>query len=169
MRSRIFGLKRSTLLRVSLAVNLILAGGLILYSILVVKNYFLWFFIFCGFAGLHSLAKAFLFKLDSACYFGFLLLFLGIVGVISYLIPLPYKSLLLLISSGVASIVTFIFTKQKFQFYFGVLQVVSGSLGFIFCMGIVNLAVFLSIYSIFLFIFFFTCAILIYRYFKKVR
>lgn len=167
MRGRVFGIKKTTILTTSFFCNLTVCIFFILFSIFFWKNYFLWFFIFCFFAGLHSIVKSMLFRLDSACYLGFLLCFLGIVGFVAYFINLPFKYFYFMLGAGMASLVTSIFTKQKFHIFLGVLLIVSGLLSFLYCINVLNLAVFLSIYLLFLFIFVLLCVILYARYIRK--
>ena len=154
-------------MRISFFINLVFCLFLIFFSIFYWKNYFLWFFVFCFFAGIQTLMKAFLFKMDSATYIGFELFFLGISGFLCYFFALDFKPLILLFASGVASLFTFFFTKQQFHLFGGTLMLVSGLVGYLYAFKILNLAIFLTIYLIFLFIFFLICAILLIRYFKK--
>ncbi len=167
MRGRVFGIKKSTIMRASFLICLALCIFLVLFSIFYWKNYFLWFFIFCFFAGLQTIVKSMLFRLDSACYLGFLLIFLGVAGFCSYWFGLSYKYFFLMSAAGLASECTFIFTKQKFHFFGGILLAVSAGVSYLYCLKIINLAIFLTIYLIFLFIFFLVCAILIFRYITK--
>lgn len=167
MNGRILGVKKSTVMRISFFINLVLCLFLIFFSIFFWKNYFLWFFVFCFFAGAQTLMKAFLFRMDSATYIGFELLLLGISGFLSYFFAFPFKPLILLFASGLASLLTFLFTKQQFHVFGGVLMSVSGLVGFLYAIKILNLAIFLAIFLIFLFIFSLTCVILIIRYLRN--
>ena len=167
MQGRIFGIKKSTWLKISGGINLSLLVFFILFSIFFIKNYYLWFFFLCIFTGLHSLIKSFLFKLDSACYFGFLLFLIGVAGFFAYYFNLDFKYFYFLSAVGVASILTFFFTHQKFQFFFGLLMVISSVLAFMYSNEVLNLAIFLAIYLSFLFIFCLFCVILIIKYFKN--
>lgn len=139
----------------------------IFFSIYYIKNYYLWFFIFSFFVGLVALTKSLLFKSDSACYLGFALTLLGTAGFCAYFFNLDYKYFYILSAFGGASIFTFFFTHQKFQFFIGILFVVSAATAFLYSNKIINLAIFLAIYLSFLFIFSFVCAILLLRYLKS--
>lgn len=167
MRGRVFGIKKTTILTASFFVNLSLCLFLILFSIFFWQNYFLWFFIFCFFAGLHAIIKSMLFRLDSACYLGFLLCFLGVAGFTVYFLDLPFKYFYFMMAAALASFVSFLFTKQKFHIFLGILLFASGLLSFLYCINVLNLAVFLSIYLLFLFIFVLVCVILYLRYIRK--
>lgn len=139
----------------------------ILFSIFYIKNYYLWFFIFSFFVGAIELTKSWLFKSDSACYLGWVLFLLGLAGFFAYFFNLDYKYFYILSAFGGASLLTFFFTHQKFQFFIGVLLVVSAILAFLYSNKIINLAIFLAIYLSFLFIFSFVCVILISRHLKS--
>lgn len=167
VRGRVFGVKKSTILLVSCLCNLLFCLTFVLLSIFLWQNYFLWFFIFCFFAGLHSLIKSLLFRLDSACYFGFLLIGVGVAGILSYSFSWPFKFFYFMLGSGAASLLTYLFTKQKFHIFLGILLLASGVISYLFCIKVLNLALFLTIFLIFLFIFASVCAILFVRYYKK--
>jgi len=76
MKGRVLSIKKTTILRLSFIVNFLL---FLLLSFLSIyngqKDYF--FFIFCVLLGGHLLIKSVLFKLDSSCFFGCVLFFLG--------------------------------------------------------------------------------------------
>lgn len=146
---------------------MVLCVFFILFSIFYIKNYYLWFFVFTFFVGIIMLTKSVLFKVDSACYFGFVLLLLGVSGFCAYFFDLNYKYFYILSAFGAASLLTFFFTHQKFQFFAGVLLTVSATVGFLYSNKIINLAIFLAIYLSFLFIFSFICVILLLRYLKS--
>lgn len=167
MRGRIFGVKKTSILIFSLIFNVALTVTLIFLSIFLWKNPFLWYFLFCICAGMHSLTKAALFKLDSAAYLGFLLLFIGVAGTVIYALNLEFKYFFLMTAAGLASLVTYILTGQKFHIYLSILLVSSAALSYLYCLEILNLAVFLTIYLLFLFIFSIVCAILLMQYLKK--
>lgn len=139
---------------------------LIFFSIFYIKNYYLWFFIFSFFVGTVVLTKSVLFKIDSACYLGFVLTLLGMAGFCTYFFDLNYKYFYILSAFGVASVLTFFFTHQKFQLFVGILFLGSAICAFLYSNKIINLAIFLAIYLSFLFIFSFICAILLLRYLK---
>lgn len=167
MRSRVLGIKKSVILRIATIICLVLCVFFIFFSIFHIKNYDLWFFVFCFFMGVIMDVKSVLFRTDSACYLGLLLTMVGISGFLCYYFNVDYKYFYILSAVALASIFTFFFTKQKFQFFTGVLFAASGGIAFLYSNKIINLAIFLAIYLSFLFIFFFVCAILLIRYFKK--
>lgn len=167
MRGRIFGIKKSTILKISGWANLSLIIFFVLFSIFVLKNDFLWFFFFSFFVGVHLLTKSALFGLDSACFLGFLLLFVGVAGFCSYYFDLPFKYFYFLSSLGLASIFTFFFFGQRYQLFSGLLVCTISLLSYLYCLKILNLALFLVTSLSFFFIFSALCAILIAGYFKK--
>ena len=167
MQGRILGVKKSTILQSCFWVNCALWLFFTLFSIFFWKNYYLWFFIFCFFTGLQQLAKSVLFKLDSACYFGFLLSLTGGIGFVCYFVSLQYKFFYFLAAISLASVFTCLFTKQTLHLFFAVIVFVSGALGFLYCLDVLNLAVFLGIYLTFLFIFAVVCVILYARYIHR--
>lgn len=140
---------------------------LIFFSIFYIKNYYLWFFIFSFFVGIVMLTKSALFKIDSACYFGFALTLLGIAGFCAYFLELNFKYFYILSAFGAASVLTFFFMRQKFQLFVGILFLASAICAFLYSNKIINLAIFLAIYLSFLFIFSFICVILLLRYLKS--
>lgn len=117
--------------------------------------------------GLISLAKGRLFKTDSALYLGFSLANLGIAGFCAYFFALNYKYFYIFAAFGAASLETFLFSHQKFQFFVGILLSTTAVVAFLYSNKIINLAIFLAIYLSFLFIFSFVCVILSIRYFKS--
>ena len=84
MRARVLKIKKSTWLNISLAVNVLLLVTVSVLFCLFLENYNLWFFIFCFFVGLHLINKSLLFKFDSSCYFGVLLLLIGGLYILSF-------------------------------------------------------------------------------------
>ena len=163
MQGRIFGVKKSTLLKISGWVNLGLIIFFVIFSLIYIKNEFLWFFFFCFFVGVHSLFKSALFRLDSSCYLGFLLILTGISGFFCYFFDLEFKFLYFLSALGITSISTFLFTHQKYQLFIGLIIVIETSLAFLFCFNILNLTIFLVTSLSFLFIFLTVCAIIFAR------
>ena len=118
MRARVFSIKKSTLLSLSLAVNTIFFFFFFVLSVLFLKNYNLWFFIFCFFIGLHLINKSLLFKFDSSCYFGVLLLFIGLLYFLAFFFNIMYiYSVFVASSFSIASFSTYVFFKQSFQLF----------------------------------------------------
>ncbi len=166
MSGRVFGIKKSTILQISLLLNIFLGSGLILFSLLYLKNPNLWFFIFCIFAAVQSIVKSMLFRLDSACYLGFLLLLIGVSGFLVFFFDISSKYFYLMLAAALASFATFLFTKQKYQLMLGILVAGVATISFLYVQKILNLALFISILLIFLFIFFALCVILFLKYKK---
>ncbi len=169
MQGRIFGIKKSTILKISGWINLGLTIFFVVFSLIYIKNEFLWFFFFCFFVGAHCLLKSLLFKLDSSCYLGFLLVLIGIAGFFCYFFDLNFKYLYFLSALGVASILTFLFTHQKYQLFVGALITVETALAFLFCFNILNLTIFLATSLSFFFIFLIICVIILARFKNKCK
>ena len=118
MQGRILGIKKSTILWCSFIfawLNIIVFS---LLTILLYQNYFMWFFILCLFLGIHILIKSILFHLDSSFYFGLVLLFISIVGIVT--IYTKYHLLdesLYLYAFALASLFTSIKYSQKYQVF----------------------------------------------------
>lgn len=116
MRGRIFGIKKTTILAISFYLAIVLIITATLLTTLLYKNYFVWFFFFCLFAGGHLLVKALLFRIDSSCYFGFLLFFVGLVGVLVQFLGLfELQSVYFILAFALASFATYCFFRQRFQ------------------------------------------------------
>lgn len=167
MQGRVFGLKKSTILKISGWINLVCIAFFIIFSLLYMKNYYLWFFFFCFFVGLHCLIKSALFKLDSSCYLGFLLILIGISGFFCYFYDLKNKYLYFLLAFGVASIFTFFFTHQKYQFFIGTFITTETLLALLFYINVFNLTIFIVTSLSFFFIFFLVCVIILARLKKQ--
>ncbi len=122
MRGRILNIKKSSILRCSFLLTWLLIIGEILLSTLLLKNNYLWFYGLCLFLGLHLLLKSTLFHLDSCCYFGFLLFFIGISGILANFTPLGHIFLTLItFAFGLASILTYLFFDQQFHFFIAII------------------------------------------------
>lgn len=167
MKGRVFGIKKSIILRTSTIICSVACLFFILFSIFYIKNYNLWFFIFSFFVGVVELTKSWLFRSDSACYLGLTLTLLGVAGFCAHFFELDFKYFYFMSAFGASSLLTFLFTHQKFQFFTGILLSASAAIAFLYSNKIINLAIFLAIYLSFLFIFSFVCAILLLRYFKS--
>lgn len=118
MRGRILNIKKSTWLMISLLLNLFIFGGLSLYSILAFRYFDNVFFIFCITTGAHQIIKSALFKFDSSCYFGVLLLLIGgFYFVVNYFQIEWLYSVFVLFSFAFASFTVAIFYRQPFQIF----------------------------------------------------
>lgn len=116
MDGRLFGIKRSLILRAVFAITTTTFFLLLTLNITVFKIPLLWFWHFCGCTGIYQLAKAVLFKLDSSLYLGFLLLFGCIAGHLYVLLSLTkYAVVLIMLSFIVTSVCCAIFLKQPFH------------------------------------------------------
>ena len=122
MRGRVVGIKKTSILRCSFLLTWLLIIVQTFLSIFLIKNNYLWFYGLCLFLGIHLLLKSALFSLDSSCYFGFLLLFLGMAGILSIFTPLGHIfAALILFAFGLASQSTYLIFKQEFQFFIAII------------------------------------------------
>lgn len=116
MRGRILSIKKTTILRLSFILNLLLFLTASVLTIFFYKIENFWFFAFCFFMGMFLITKSFLFKLDSACYFGAILLLIGFFyPFCQYFGILHFQSLFVLLSFAFASFATGVLFHQPFQ------------------------------------------------------
>lgn len=146
MKGRLFTIKKTTLLRLSFIINILLFITSSLIDFLVIKNYNLWFFVFCIFIGLHLLIRSFLFKFDSSCYFGFLLLFVGGFYLYCLLLKLvEFYPVFLIISFSLASYFTAFIYKQNFQYYLS-FSLIFVALGLVlYLINLISILIFVAI------------------------
>ncbi len=146
MKGRIFTIKKTTILKLSFIFNVLLFITSSLISFLVIKNYNLCFFMFCIFIGLHLLIRSFLFRFDSSCYFGFLLLFIGGFYLYCLLLNLQeFYSVFLLMSFSLASYLTAFFYQQNFQYYLSFSLIFVSIDLFLYLLNIISILIFLAI------------------------
>ena len=145
MRGRIFTIKKTTILRLSFIINLLLFVASSVISFFVIKNYNLWFFMFCLFIGLHLIIRSFLFKFDSSCYFGFLLLFVGIFYLYCLLLNLAMYPLFILLSFSIASYLTAFFYKQSFHYFLSISLILVDIGLLLYMINIITIWIFLAI------------------------
>lgn len=116
MNGRVFGLKKTWLLRGFAVLCLLVFMGFVCFCVLYLKIPNLWFYSFCLCVGAYELAKGVMFKFDSAFYFGILLLNIGISGFNFYLLDLrSYAVFFIALAFILASISTFLVYHQKFH------------------------------------------------------
>lgn len=118
MRSYFLSIKKSNWLLISILLNsfLFIVGSVIAF--VVFNNFNAWFFIFCINVGCHLIFKSCLFKFDSGCYFGTILLLIGVFYFYCSIINILYMYIVfVLLSFCVASFVTFYFYKQPFHLF----------------------------------------------------
>ncbi len=122
MRGRIAGIKKTDILRCSFFVTVSLIIVQLVLSIVLLKNNYLWFFGLCFFLGVHLLIKSRLFFLDSSCYFGSLLTFVGLSGIFAILTPMSnFLVMMLILSFAFASMVTYVAHHEHFHFFIAIL------------------------------------------------
>ena len=80
MKGRMFGIKKSLLLKITAIFLFLCFAVATFFAFYSLKIPDLWFYNFCISLGLFQIVKGFFFKLDSVLYIGFLLLFIGLAG-----------------------------------------------------------------------------------------
>lgn len=160
---RVSKVKKTKIYKLSTGISVILCVFFILLSIFYFKKYDLWFYIFSISVGLNLIVKSHLFKLDSSCYFGSLLLFCGMSGLFISIFSLDYKEVYFLLSTALASVVVFIRFRQVFHGLLASMFTYESVNLYLFLSKIINLTNFLVLNAILLFIFSFVCVII----FKK--
>ncbi len=159
MQGRIFSIKKTTILRLSFIINLILylTSVVLSFTVLSVDN--LWFFSFCIFIGLQLLIKSVLFKHDSSCFFGIILLLIGIFYFYCvYFSILSYFIVFVLLSFSMASLLTYYFFKQPFQLAVSLSLFFAAIITFIFVLNIISFLISLALIGV-------DVLLLVYAYF----
>ena len=153
MEGRIFGVKKINILRASCIVNFSFFVTSIFLSIFVLKVPKYWFDFFMIFVGMYLLTKSYLYKMDSNCYLGFLLLFLGALLFTNTYFNLDYVFIAIVLSFAVASILTYLFFKQKFHLVYGINFLFWCLDYYLFRQNYLNIYIFFVLIAIFIFIF----------------
>ena len=118
MRGRLLSIKKTTLLRLSFIISIILFITATTLTTILTREYDLWFFIFCITIGLHLIIRSILFKFDSSCYFGCLLFFVGVLYVYCLCLNiLSHYLVFVIIAFSLASLLTAYFFKQPFHYF----------------------------------------------------
>lgn len=146
MTGRIFSIKKSTWLIVSLLINSFLYLGISIPFVVIYKDYNSIFFIFCLVTGFHQVFKSVLFKLDSSCFFGFVLFLVGFFYFYCLFFSLIwlYPSFLVL-SFAIASLITGYFYKQSFHIFLALSLYFVGLGLLLFLFNLISLWIFLAI------------------------
>ncbi len=146
MNGRFLKIKKTTLLKLSFIINIIL----FIFSNIVFNIFYyipnIWFYSFCFFIGNYLLIKSILFKLDSACYFGILLFLLGTFYLLVFFNnTLVFYPIYICLAFLCASFFTFYFYKQSFQFFLAIslFFVMMGAL--LYMLNLISLLFFLAI------------------------
>lgn len=117
MRRRIYGIKKSKILGVTLLLFLIIYFVFIALNVIFFKEYrTLWFYVFCLLVGLFEILKGRFFKLDSAFYLGAGLFLTGAGGGVSILSATEaFLSIYVLLAWVTASVLSCIICGQRFH------------------------------------------------------
>ena len=149
MQGRLLGIKKSIWLLISLFFNILLFLFGSIFFALVYNLYDFWFYLFCFCVGCHLIFKSFLFKYDSACYFGVTLALIGIFYFYSLILNLLYLyPVFVVLAFSISSLVTYYFYKQQFQFFL-FLSLFFVTIGLLFFMiNLISIWIFLAIIGV---------------------
>ena len=151
MRGRLFGVKKSYILRAVIILMLLSTIASSLACILVLKIYDLWFFNICLALGIFQMTKAMLFKLDSCLYLGSLLILIGTSGYVFWLTKtLDYAIFYISLAFAISSIFTFIKCGQKFHLVFAFSTIFVTLFGLLVKKNLITLPIFIAFVGSFL-------------------
>ena len=146
MRSTIVGIKKTTLLRLSFILAFLSYTVSVILSLTIFKIDNLWFFSFCFFVGFVLITKAFLFHLDSSCFFGTVLFFVGFFYFYCMFFGIYFVyPVFLILAFSIASFITFDIFYQPFQLILALSLFFTSLATFIFILKIISLKIFLAI------------------------
>ena len=146
MKGRFLGIKKTTILRLSFIVNLLFFAIVTLLDYLYIKNNNHFFYIFCFFVAMHLINKSILFKFDSSCYFGNILLFISFFFFYcNYLGILFLYPFFILLSFAVASFVTDCAFDEPFHFFLSLSILFASFALLLYLFKFISLAIFLAI------------------------
>ena len=146
MQGRIFSIKKTTILRLSFIINLILYFTSLVLSFTILNIKDLWFFSFCCFIGIQLLVKSILFRHDSSCFFGIILFLIGFFYFYCFYLGIFQFYIVFMLSSfSISSFTTYYFFNQPFQFAVGLSLFFASISTFIFILNIITLLIFLAL------------------------
>lgn len=146
MRGRLLSIKKSTWLLISLILNFMAFFTMSAVSIAVWKEYDAVFFLFCGFTGIHQIFKSILFKLDSSCYLGLVLLLIGLFYFLCKPLNLVWiYPVFILLSLSFASLTVAYFFKEPFQYFLSFSLFFVGIGVLLFLLKIISVCFFVAI------------------------
>lgn len=146
MKGRVLNIKKTTLLRLSFILNLILYLSLTAVSFVFLGESNNYFFLFCFLVGIHLIIKGMLFRLDSSCYFGNILLFIGVTYFYSlWMNILVVYPVFILCAFAFASLVCVCFFSQPVHLYLAVFCLFVSVVLLLYLFKIISLPLFLAI------------------------
>lgn len=149
MRGRIFKIKKTTLLKLSFCINLLFYIIFTILSFICINIPNLWFFGFCFFIGVYLIIRSILFALDSSCYFGILLLCIGLFNYYSSLFDIiNFGVVFVVLSFSIASLFTYYFFNQTFHLFLSISIYFVALDVFVFILNLISIWIFLAILSI---------------------
>ena len=149
MRGRFLSIKKTTILRLSFVLCMIFYATLTIFSITTKRIENAWFYYFCISVGIFLIIKSLLFRLDSSCFFGCILLFVGVFYFLVFFENIEFLfSVFVLFAFSISSFNTYVFFNQPFQFYISLSLFFASVLTFIFILGIISLGFFLALIAL---------------------
>ena len=151
MKGRMFGIKKSLLLKITAIFLFLCFAVATFFAFYSLKIPDLWFYNFCISLGLFQIVKGFFFKLDSVLYIGFLLLFIVLAGYLFWFTKTyNYSPFFISLAFILASIFTFIFTEQNFHLIFAYSLIFVTILALLLVKNFITLSIFIAFISLFL-------------------
>lgn len=155
MKGRIFGLKKSSLLKTAFALSVILFCLSTIFFIFFSSFKDLWFFAFLIEAGICVFLRGAFLNIDSSFYFGSVMCNLGIFYFYAFFIKITYiYPSFILLSLAFSSLVSFAFFNNKLHAKSSTFFLFSSLFTFFFQINILPLAFFVAIicFSVLIFI-----------------
>ena len=149
MKGRVLNIKKTTILRLSFVLNTLLVCILSTLSFALKMENDDYFFIFCLLSGLHFIIKSALFRLDSSCYFGSLLFFVGAFYFYCHAFSIDYLYIVfVLLAFSISSMVTHCFFDRKIHLTMAISLFFASIFTFLFKTNLISLALFLAIIGV---------------------
>lgn len=154
MEGRLLGIKKSIILTFTAIFMLFSFITLSVLSFTTFKKPELWFYSFCLCVGLYEETKSLTLKIDSSCFIGTLLLWIGTVGFLTSYLPIKeFLPLLMTFSVAAASLTTFVFYKQKYHIIFAFMIMFVSFYWFLLIKKLISLNIFIAFVTSFLLLF----------------
>lgn len=145
MNGRLFGIKKSTLLKLFALVFFVMFVVFAFLAFYVFKIPDLWFYSFCLFLGLFQILKSKFFKYDSSFYLGTLLTGIGIAGFVFLFTKTVEFALFYILSAFIlASVLTFVFCGQRFHLIIAYSINFVGLFGFLLTKNLITIPIFIA-------------------------
>lgn len=146
MRGRILRVKKSAWLIISFVCNLIAFLAFSLVSVLMLKDIDAVFFLFCFFTGIHQIVKGFMFKLDSSCYLGHILFFIGCFYFLCLGLSIKWVyPVFIVLAFAFSSFIVGVMFREPFQLFLSLSLLFVGISLLLFLMKLISIWIFVAI------------------------